>query len=179
MTTPVSNLAPGEMVRDHLIEAKKIPAEMRRRLAPDVFETVPKTEVAEYEQDGWVVESELKTKTRMRKAKEHDVAFEDRVWAAVARLQFTHLNRARSFRLQYGGEPNESQQIDVFAADDEVVLVVQCESTATIQAGQFKKEVEAISGRRGGVIKRLKTEYPQHTRSSSFSPPATTRCPTP
>jgi DNA sulfur modification protein DndB len=162
MTTPASNVAPGEMVRDHLIEAKKIPAEMRRRLAPDVFESVPKTEVAEYEQDGWVVDSELKTKTKMRKAKQHDVAFEDRVWAAFARLQFNHLNRARSFRLQYGGERNESQQIDVFAADDEVVLVVECKSTATIQAGQFKKEVEAISGQRGGVIKRLKTEYPQH-----------------
>ncbi len=65
-------------------------------------------------------------------------------------------------KLQYGNASSQSQQIDVFAADDEVVLVIECKSTATIQAGQFKKEVEAISGQRGGVIKRLKEEYPNH-----------------
>ncbi len=162
MTDHGSSPPPGEMVRDHLIETKKIPAEVRRRLSPYVFESVAKSRVPEHEDDGWVIDKELNTKTRMRKDKSHDAAFEDRVWATLARLQFTHLNRGRSFKLQYGGEPNEAQQIDVFAADSEVVLVVECKSTATIQLGHFKKEIEAISGQRRGVIKRLKTEYPQH-----------------
>ncbi len=162
MTDYGSSPPPGEMVRDHLIETKKIPAEIRRRLSPYVFESVAKSKVPEYEGNGWVIDKKLSTKTRMRKDKSHDVAFEDRVWATLARLQFTHLNRGRSFKLQYGDEPNEAQQIDVFAADSDVVLVVECKSTATIQPGQFKKEIEAISGRRGGVIKGLKTEYPHH-----------------
>ena len=98
----------------------------------------------------------------MRKEKSHDRAFEDRVWAAFARLQFTNLNRDRLLKLQYGKAPNQGQQIDVFAADDEVALVIECKSTETIRPGQFKKEIEAISGQRAGIIQRIQSEYPSY-----------------
>lgn len=162
MTEATSVVLPGELIRDHLLATSKIAFETRRRLASHVFETISRGKVEEYEQNGWVVEKELKTRTRMRKEKSHDRAFEDRVWAAFARLQFTNLNRDRSFKLQYGDAQNQAQQIDVFAADDEVVLVVECKSTETIRRGQFKKEVEAISGQRAGILKRIHAEYPHH-----------------
>lgn len=162
MTRPVNNPLLGEMVRDHLIDVAKVAAETRRRLLPDVIESVAKSQVAEYETDGWVVDQELKLKTRMRRAKPHDVVFEDRVWAAFARLGFTHLNRARSFKLNYGNEAGQSKRIDVFAADEEVVLVVECRSASVIQAGQFKKELEATARQRAGVLKRLEADYPRH-----------------
>src|SRR4051812_8708807 len=92
----------GELIRDHLIEAKKIPAETRRRLLDYHEEGVRRTQREAYEADGWALQKELKTKLKMRKAKTHDVAFEDRVWAAFASLQFTHLNSGRSFALRYG-----------------------------------------------------------------------------
>jgi DNA sulfur modification protein DndB len=154
--------APGEAIRDHLLPPNKILAEGRRRLMPSVFETIAKGKVEEYEDAGWVVHEELKYRTRMRKEKTHDRVFEDRVWATFARLEFDHLNRDRSFSLTYGPAPNQRQQIDVFAADDEVILLIECKSTETIRAGQFKREVEAISGQRQGIIKRVKEEYPGH-----------------
>jgi DNA sulfur modification protein DndB len=162
MAKPASTTPPGEAIRDHLIAVNKIPAETRRRLATHVLETVAKSKVAEYEQNGWVVDKELKTRTRMRREKPHDVAFEDRVWAAFARLQFTHLNRDRAFKLQYGTATNQTQQVDVFAADDEVVLVIECKSTEKIRSEQFKKESEAIAGQKAGIIMRIREEYPQH-----------------
>jgi DNA sulfur modification protein DndB len=162
MTKPASTTPPGEAIRDHLIVVKKIPAETRRRLATHVLETIAKGKVEEYEQDGWVVDKELKTRTRMRREKPHDVAFEDKVWAAFARLQFTHLNRDRAFKLQYGTATNQTQQVDVFAADDEVVLIIECKSTEKIRSEQFKKETEAIAGQKAGILKRIREEYPQH-----------------
>src|ERR1700730_18833514 len=158
---PKSTTPPGELIRDHLIGVKKIRAETRRRLASHLFETISKGKVEEYEQNGWVVEKELKARTRMRKEKPHDVAFEDKVWAAFARLQFTHLTRDRAFKLQYG-TANQTQQVDVFAADDEVVLVIECKSTEKIRSEQFKKETEAIAGQKAGIIRRGRQEYPQH-----------------
>lgn len=154
--------APGDAIRDHLLPENKIAPEIRRRLKEDVLETIAKRRVEEYEDEGWVVQKELKYRTRMRKEKPHDRAFEDRVWATCARLQFAHLNRDRAFKLKYGPAPNQEQQIDVFAADDEVVLLIECKSTATIRPGQFKKEIEAISGQREGIIKRVRQEYPDH-----------------
>jgi DNA sulfur modification protein DndB len=153
---------PGEAIRDHLIAVNKIPAETRRRLATHVLETITKGKVEAYEQTGWVIDKELKTRTRMRREKPHDVAFEDRVWAAFARLQFTHLNRDRAFKLPYGTAANQTQQVDVFAADDEVVLVIECKSTEKIRSEQFKKESEAIAGQKAGIIRRIREEYPQH-----------------
>jgi DNA sulfur modification protein DndB len=162
MTTPGSNPPPSDLIRDHLLLAKKIPAETRRRLSGDIILGVPKAKREEYEVDGWVVDQELKYKVKLRKAKSHDVAFEDRVWAAFAKLQFTHLNADRSFTLNSGSAANDSQQVDVFAADDEVVLVIKCKSTEKIRSKQFKQEVDAIAGQRAGVIKALKAEYPRH-----------------
>lgn len=157
ITTP-----PGEAIRDHLIPVNKIQAETRRRLATHSFETIAKGKVEDYEQDGWVVDKELKTRTRMRREKPHDVAFEDRVWATFARLQFTHLNRDRAFKLQYGTTTDQGQRVDIFAADDEVALVVQCRSTEKIRPGQFKKESAAIATHKAGIVKRIREEYAQH-----------------
>jgi DNA sulfur modification protein DndB len=153
---------PGEAIRDHLIPVNKIPAETRRRLGTHVVETIALGRIGEYEQNGWVVDKELKTRTRMRKEKPHNVAFEDRVWAAFARLQFTHLNQDRTFKLQYGIATDQTEKVDVFAADDEVVLVVKCKSTEKIRAEQFRKESEAIAGHKAGIIRRIRGEYPQH-----------------
>ena len=163
MTASTGTPPVGDIIRDHLIVTKKIPAETRRRLLDYDEIGIRKSQREEYEVDGWVFERELKTKLKMRRLKAHDLAFEDRVWAALARLQFTHMNAARSFTLRYGEAENEAQQIDVFAADDEVVLVVECKSTATVgRAGQFKTEIEALQGKREGLMRRIREEYPQH-----------------
>ncbi|WP_374971031.1 DGQHR domain-containing protein [Terrabacter sp. BE26] len=98
----------------------------------------------------------------MRKPKPHDIAFEDRVWATFAKLGFTSLNKDRSLTLKYGAGNNECQQIDVFAADDDVVLVVECKSSTETRTGQFKKEIEAIQGQRAGILRTIKTEYASH-----------------
>lgn len=157
MTEPL----PGELIRDHLISAKKIKAEARRRLSEDLLESIRPPQIPEYEADGWVLDTRLKFKVKMRRPKPHDIAFEDRVWATFAHLQFTHLNSDRGFKLRYGDAASEQQQVDVFAADDEVVLVVECKSSATIRTGQFKKEIEAIAGQKEGIIRRLRKEYPE------------------
>ncbi|MFC7598018.1 DGQHR domain-containing protein [Terrabacter sp. GCM10028922] len=152
----------GGMLRDHMLPAKSIPAETRRRLASHEFKNVLPTAIGALEDDGWVVSDRLKRSVKMRRPKKHDVAFEDRVWAAFAKLQFTFLNKDRTFRLQYGSGPKESKQIDVFAADDEVVLVVECKSTESVKSSAFKNEVEMIQGTRAGLIRRIKDEFPSH-----------------
>ena len=151
-------LVPGEAISDHLLAFNKIKGETRKRLLPHAFEAISKGKVEAYEADGWVVEKELKTRTKMRREKRHERAFEDRVWAMCAQLQFSHLNRDGSFKLSYGAAPSAKQQIDVFAADEESVLLIECKSSETIRPGQFKTEVEAIRGRRQGDVRRVQEE---------------------
>jgi DNA sulfur modification protein DndB len=114
------------------------------------------------EADGWVLDKRNKKSARMHKPKPHDVRFEDRVWAAFAKLQFASLNRDRTFEICYGKNPDESQHIDVFAADEEVVLIITCKTSETVRTSQLKKEVETIQGQRRGLIRELKKEFPSH-----------------
>ena len=153
---------PGDLLRDGLIPPKSIAAEIRRRLSPDLYVSVQPKQIPSREAEGWVVDKRNKKSVRMRKPKPHDVAFEDRVWAAFAKLDFAALNKDRTFTIRYGQSAGETQQVDVFAADDEVVLLIECKSSETIRTAQFKKEVEAIQGQRPGLLRELKTEYPHH-----------------
>lgn len=132
--TPSSDPLHGEAIWDQLIHARSIPAETRRRLSPYLSESVPPHLIPDYEAQGWVVDKRLKTKARMRKEKPHDRAFERRVWATFARLQFMHLNRDRAFRLACGDAAMQTPQINVFAADDEVAIVIECKSSELIRA---------------------------------------------
>lgn len=153
---------PGEALRDGLLPVKNLAAEIRRRLSPNIYQTVSPKLIGELEEDAWVLDTRNKRTVKMRKAKSHEVAFEDRVWAAFAKLKFDRMNRDRIFKIRYGTLPNESKQIDVFAADDEVLLVIECKSRATLGSEQFKTEIEAIQGTRPGLIKSLKQDFPNH-----------------
>ena len=67
-------------MRDAFLAAKSIPTEIRKRLSPFEAKTVSLKLVEEMEEQGWTLERRNKNSVRMRKAKPHDIAFEDRVW---------------------------------------------------------------------------------------------------
>ncbi|TCC50495.1 DGQHR domain-containing protein [Kribbella pittospori] len=158
MTLPPS----GAPLRDALLSPRSIPAEVRKRMSPDHFITVQPRQIPEREADGWVIDKRNKRSARMRKPKLHDVAFEDRVWAAFAKLNFTSLNKDRDFALRFGNDARETQQVNVFAADDEVVLVIICRSSETVRTGQFRKELETVQTQRPGFLKEIKKDFPYH-----------------
>lgn len=147
-----------------LLPQSSIRNEIARRLSPYVKEKIPNARRAEYEDLGWVLDKQLKAQVWMRRLKSHDVAFEDQVWAMCARLGFPHLSKDRSLRIRYGKSNSESKQIDVLAADDEVVLVIECKSSEAEQAptNAFKGEIESIQGYRAGLIGQIREQFPDH-----------------
>lgn len=98
----------------------------------------------------------------VRKDKRFDEVFEDRVWCLFARLGFTHLNKDRFFEMSYDYQnPNITQQIDVFAADDETVIIVECKAAETIRDGVFKKPLEAFHGQMDGLRREAQKRFPK------------------
>lgn len=151
------------MLRDSCLDSKKLGTEARKKLDPFEYRNVLPRKVEEAERDGWERFRKLKKSIKMRRHKPHDRAFEDRVWGTLARLGFSFMNADRNFKVPYGKAEGDKKQVDVFAADDEVVLVVECKSSTTIRKGEtFKTEVEAIQGYRAGMIGRINQEFPAH-----------------
>lgn len=62
----------------------------------------------------------------MQRRKPMDMAFEDDVWALFARMGFSFLNKDRNFRLPYSNDEKLTQQIDIFVADEETILIIDC-----------------------------------------------------
>lgn len=96
----------------------------------------------------------------VRKNKKFDEIFEDRVWCLFAKLGFTHLNKDRYFEMSYDYQnPNITQQIDVFAADDETVIIVECKAAETIKDGVFKKPLEAFHSQMEGLRREAQKRF--------------------
>jgi DNA sulfur modification protein DndB len=115
---------------ENLAEVALLKGEIRKRKDQFIYETIKKARLKEYLEEGWE-ESKLNVNTvRVKKLKTHDVLFEDRVWDLFARLSIEHMNKNRNFRIQYSKEAEvPGKQIDVFAADTETVILVECKST--------------------------------------------------
>ena len=85
--------------------------------------------VDDYLEQGWEVEKELKTKTRLRKSKVHSKKFEDDVWCQFYELGYRYFNYDENFKLPYGKDPEDTKQIDVFAVDNEFAILIECRSS--------------------------------------------------
>ena len=129
-----------------------IEAKERRIALPELIE------------EGWVEFKSYKNNkfVGVRKDKKFDELFEDRVWTLFARLGFTSMNRDRYFEMSYDyNNPNITQQIDVFAADEETVIIVECKASETIKEGNFKKPIEAFHGQMDGLRKEAQKRFPK------------------
>lgn len=88
--------------------------------------------------------------------------FEDRVWCLFARLGFSYMNSDRYFEMSYDYQnPDLTQQIDVFAADDETVIIIECKAAETIKDGVFKKPLEAFHGQMDGLRHEALKRFPR------------------
>ena len=72
------------------------------------------------------------------------------------------MNKDRSFIMSYDfNDPNNTQQIDVFAADEETVIIVECKAAETIKDGVFKKPLEAFRGQMDGLRREAQKKFPK------------------
>ena len=102
----------------------------KKRNNPFEENTVDKSELSVWEKEGWEkAPSRLRKKVKIIKPKPHDVAFENKCWALMYDLGFRQLNKDDQFILPYGSSVHEKQQIDVFAINDDVAIIIECKSS--------------------------------------------------
>ncbi len=113
--------------------------------------------------EGWEKIKEYKDPkfVGVKKDKPFDEQFEDKVWLLFAKMGFTYMNTDRHFEMSYDfRNPEFTQQIDVFAADEESVIIVECKAAEKIKDGNFKKGIEALHGQMEGLAKEARKQFP-------------------
>jgi DNA sulfur modification protein DndB len=122
-----------------------------------------------YINDGWEIEREFNSSLKMKRLKSNDLAFEDEVWSLFALMGYTFLNKDRNFNLPYSKENlSLTKQIDVFAKDNETVIIVECKSSETNKRGDFKKEIESYQGIMDGLRKSIQSLFPSEKLKFKF-----------
>lgn len=132
-------------------------------------ETIKPEQKDFYLSEGWEVDKEFKNSFRMKKTKSFDLAFEDEVWSLLGLMGYKFLNKDRNFDIPYDkNNPNQTKQIDVFAKDDETILVVECKSAESNKRGDFKKELESYIGIWSGIRNSIHSLFPRTKHKIKF-----------
>jgi DNA sulfur modification protein DndB len=144
---------------DKLVKDKQIKSILRLRSSNYVFKTVDKRLSADYEGIEWTEYKNYKKSVIFKKPKTHHAMFEDRVWTLLAKMGFSTLNKT-DMKLPYtDDETIPGKQIDVFAADDETIIIVECKSSETMKKAFFSKELNEYDKVISGGNKVLKKEF--------------------
>lgn len=133
----------------------------RSRKLPYAERSIRNAEYPPSLEDGWYQLKVLKTVTKVAKDKDPDELLEDEVWSLFSEMGFKYLSKDRRLSVSYGDPNGAKQQMDVLAVDDECALLVECkaaEGKAT-KRGNFKETIEAIGGKKAGLIRELRALF--------------------
>lgn len=154
---------------ESLVNSKNIRSTIQKRKKPNIYESILPESVERYKSEGWEVDRKFKTKVRIKKPKTIDMAFEDAVWTTFANLGFNFINKDRNFKMPYSDDFTLTQQIDVFAADSETMIFVECKACeGEPKKGNFKEAIEAIGGKKEGIHKAIRLLFPDHKHKVKF-----------
>lgn len=147
-----------------LIDEKNLSKEAKRRKYPYIEKKTWASAQKDEEELGFSYVSTYKggKYILMHKDKKFDRYFEDTVWSIFYKLGFYVMNGPNNFIIQWGPGSKDTQQIDVFAIDDETAIVVECKAAENYKEGftTFKKNIEALIAQKDGIQKEIHSRYP-------------------
>ena len=159
-----------------LVSQEDIGPVFRERKKDFVYETIPcvddeqKEQVRkEYEDNGWFFDRPYTKSIKMKRPKEQHVLFENKVWLLFSNLKFEWLNRGADLALPYDKfTPPNTQQIDVFAKDDETAIYIECKSSKKKGTSNLKEVLEAWKTKKSGIEDSINKIFPKQTLKKKF-----------
>lgn len=126
-----------------LVEETKLTSEYRRRKKVYDEKSVHPVDVPEEAEKGWDVQRHGKRSTRLKRPKSHDKLLEDRVWCLFYLMGYRVLNDT-NFKINFlrADGSKGKKQVDVYAEDQETVLVIECKSRAERGRRSLQKDLQ-------------------------------------
>jgi DNA sulfur modification protein DndB len=117
---------------ENIFDAEDLRSLARRKSHDHEFRTVRNQEVAEHVSEGWEIQRQNKTSTRLSRLKRREDLLEDRVWWMLYGMGFTHLSGEGGafLHLDHKRDDGPTNQIDVVGLDAEIAIAVECKSAS-------------------------------------------------
>lgn len=144
-----------------LTDPKRLAREAVRRRKMFDEKSISAEGIQEHEASGWQIDQLRKRKTKIRKEKEIDERLENRFWMLLFKMGYPELNDGRKFTAlieRKGAEPLR-KQIDVFAKDDETVIVTECKAAEKVTKRSLQKDLEEFANLKGPIANSIHKHY--------------------
>lgn len=139
---------------------KQLNSEYRIRKRSYRTKSSHSADVDDWLKRGWTVQRAGKRKATVVKPKSHDQLLEDRIWCLAHLMGYARMNGDK-FKIAFrrnDGSPGQ-KQIDVFAADKDTVLVIECKSRADRGRRSLQKDILETIALKEYVRKSVVSSY--------------------
>ncbi|NDV60969.1 DGQHR domain-containing protein [Puniceicoccales bacterium CK1056] len=151
----------AEWLKPIVSDSNKLKREAARRRKPHQQDSVAKSVLQAYLDEGWEEDIPLKIKVRIKKPWTHDEKLENFSWYLMYLLGYPEISSGRNFQVKIqrkGAEPF-NKQIDVLAKDEETVIVTECKSSARITKKSLQKDIEEFASLQKPISNAIKKHY--------------------
>lgn len=140
---------------------KPVAREATRRKNEFLKKTIEKEHLVAHLAQGWQSQKVLATKVHLRKLRPHDEILENQVWRILYLMGYPELNSGRGFtiEIQRKGENVARKQIDVFAKDDETIIVGECKSCQQLTKRSLQKDIDEFANLKGPIATAIRRHY--------------------
>lgn len=124
-------------------DEKLLSSEYRKRKNNNEVRSVRPADVSAEESKGWLVQRAGKRAVQLKRPKKHEKILEDRVWCLLYSMGYRTLN-AGNFRIAFTRSDASigKKEIDVYAEDQETVLVIECKSRKDRGRRSLQKDIQ-------------------------------------
>lgn len=118
-------------------------------------------EIDEYMAADWFVYKKQKGSAVVRREKKIDERLENLWWVLLYKMGYSELNSGRKFRIKMKRRNDQEgeKQIDVFASDDETVIIAECKSCERLKKRSLQKDIEEFGALKGDIAASVKAFY--------------------
>lgn len=126
-----------------------------------VTKTIPLIKMDSFLKEGWEIDKKNSSSVRMRKDKEIDKLFRDRVWTLLFKMGFKFISPNDGFLLVNPKEPDlPGDFIDVVGIDDEIALAIRCKySSKRTVTPHLHKEIDDFGDFRERFSRLVNREF--------------------
>jgi DGQHR domain-containing protein len=139
-------------VLNPMVQGDGLRAMYRRRNDDNLYLKIPNEKEKQYLHDGWSIHKKAKTHSWVKRSKSAEIALEDRVWCLFFRMGYQNLSGLK-FRVEFVNPDGSSgtKRIEVLAADNETVVVVECRARENRGRRSLQKDLDEL----GAVQKKI------------------------
>jgi DGQHR domain-containing protein len=150
----------GSQTLSPLLDGDASRLEFRRRRDDHDYAKIPQEDEKKYLSSGWTIHKKLQSHLWIKRPKSVEVLLEDRVWCLFYRMGYPRISGPKfSVAFKNADGSNGIKKIDVLAADEETVVVVECRARESRGRRSLQRDIDELEGLQKKLSQSIRAHF--------------------